>query len=670
VLAAIAAVTLLLLLGLSKPPAFTLRADINPTAPVAVATKAPSCTDLRVLPDDTRAVRLQSMPGNAVPASVTLKAADGLTATTTGPKQDGRNLVYALPAPIKGDHLTATACVNAAATGKTAVMGSDVRPSVALLGDERGSWLSAIPLLASRAAYARGTVLGGAALWLGILAALAAAGVLIRLASGPMRRTEPVGRRTIVLLGLVATLWGGAYAVTTPAFEAPDEMVHLRYAELIHDQFQVPKTTKTPPNGLSPQLGTAIDASRVGGVAFNRAARPPWTGVEDRKLDAQLKALPAGGSHDTFDNASSQPPTYYAIVAAADTIAGGSILDRLLIARLVSALLFGLGIAGAVVFAREAVPRAGGLVVAGGAVLACLPIVGFIGGSVNPDALMVVTCAWSLAVTAMILRRGVTWRRALALGALIGLGIISKVTFAGLLPAFLVAALVVLVRGVRAGETKTTVAQLAGAGALAVAVAGPYVGWAVLSGRGIAFGPPAAPFLPAGPRETVVYAFELFIGQVGPIADRIPGSGPIDIWGAGLVGSLGWVDYGFPLTAALRILDVWGILALLAVAGLVRSVRARRTVPIDFVVYVVAAVGLALLIAHSGLEARHQGASGFEQARYLFPVAAIGVGGVALALRQVTTKYAARDWIAAAVVVAALSHGVAGYLLTIGRYFA
>ncbi len=669
-LAVVAVVGILLALLAADPPGVTLRSDLRGAAPVEFP-KGQNCFGLPVLPSDTRLVRVQAPAGAKLPTSVQV-AAQGMEpiGSAAGQRREPDRVEYRLARPTGGEYAVAQVCLNVAVGGAT-LLGEGERPAVTLLGDPHASWLSALPALAERAGFGRGTVLGRGALPLALLLLGAAWLLAIREMSGAGRSADRVGRGSVVRVGVVGALFCAAFALTTPAFQAPDEMVHLQYAELLADQQALPRTTENLGNATSPQAQAAINGMQTGRVAFSPDRRPPWSQTEDRAFEAQLKALPAGGAVDSFTNASSQPPAYYAVVAVAQKAAGGSILDRLLVGRLISALLFGIAAAGAVAFAREAVPRAGGLAIAGGLFVATLPIVGFIGGSINPDALVAAVSAWTLVILARILRQGATLRRGVALGLLLGLGLATKLIFAALLPAVAVAAVVVLARGVRGREIGTAVTSVLAAAVAMAVVAGPYLGWAVLSGRGIAFAPPGSGA--AGPvlsmRETLVYTVELFAGQFGPIADRIPGSGPWDIWLAGLTGRMGWVDYGMPVRWVYAIGAFWGLLALLAVVGVARSARARRTVPIDAVVYAVAAGGLALMIARAGLYNRVAGATGFEQARYLFPVAAIGAAGVALGLRQLP-RPVWRDWAAATVVVFGLVDGTAGFFLTVGRYFA
>ena len=674
ILAVLALVGILIALLTAAPPGVTQRSSARPSAPVELKAGL-RCFGLPSLPDDTRYVRLVAEPGSHLPRSVSISIEDGVILKTGGPTWRGGDqhfVEYRLSAPVEGNHTVQQICLDSPKGGST-VLGEPPVPAITLLGASHGNWLAALPTLAERASFGRGTLLGKATLPLALLLLGAAWLLAVREASTTMRSSEPIGRRSVVRLGVVGGLFCAAFALTTPPLQSPDEMVHVQYVELLADQHQVPQTTELRGDATSPQLKAVIGLAATGRAAFSPDRRTPWGTIEDHRADAELAKLPSGGAVDSFTNSSSQPPAYYAVLATATSITGGSVFDRMLVGRLLSALMVGIAIAGCAAFAREAVPRARGLVVAGAILVATLPVVGFIGGSINPDALLIAVSAWTLVVIAKILRQGPTARRGLALGALVGLGLISKLTYAGLLPAVALAAIVVLVRGYRSRELRTALISVGAALGVVAVLAAPYLLWAVLSGRGISFGPPPPPGAPPGPvqtlRETLVYSVELYAGQFGPLLDRIPGSGPWDIWISGLTGSLGWVDYGLPHRWVKPLGLYWGLLAVLALVGILRSARARRAIPVDAVVYAVAVAGLALLIARAGLTARLGGAVGFEQARYLFPVAAIGAAGVALGLRQLP-KAVVRDWAAAVVVVIALIDGTALYFMTIGRYFA
>lgn len=662
-LACLAVLGLLIALVTAAPPAVTYRSNVAPTEAVGVSATREQCFGLVVIPAETRAVRVTAVTGRPLPREARLVPTTGTPVSLGAPQRvsDAR-AVYRLGRATDTTTLGGQLCLRADAP-RAAVGGGSETPSVDLLGAERGSWLEAVPLLAERAGAAR-AIVGRGALPIALLCLVGAWVLVVRHA--PRSREAIVDRRAVRSVFVVAALMGTAFAITTPALEAPDEMVHLHYLDLLRDQQSLPRSTER--GALSPQLDELITGSRVSEVAFQPSHRPPWTAVESAALDARLDALPSGDVRDSFTNASSQPPGYYAVAAVLTGFTGGNELDRLLVVRLLSVLLMAFAVAGAVVFARAAVPSVGGLVLVGGFMAATTPLVAFIGGSVNPDSAYAAAAAWMLAGVATILREGLTMRRALWVGAATGAGLAAKLTFLPMVPVVLCAALVVLVREVRGGRLRTAVAPLGAAVGVAAVLGAPFLLWAKFGGRGLLFGPTGEPVgTPATPRELISYTIELFVGQVGPIRDRIPGSGP-EIFLSGLTGRLGWLDYGPSDAWVTAFKWLWLALAALAVVGVVRAALRRRTSLLEVGLWVVAVVPLLLAIASSGFYSRTTGAIGFEQARYLLPLMAIAVAGIGLAVRQVPARV--QPWLGAALCTVGLLHGTALWLMTVGRYFA
>lgn len=664
-LALVAALGVLIALATAAPPAVTYRTTTAASAPVTMPVADRRCTELAVLPKETTAIRAVAVQGRAVPARATLVLPSGAAVALERPVRvdGGQHVIYRLPRAAAATVLRPAACFTGAVP-RSALAGTNGAVAIDLLGAERGSWLSAIPLLASRASFGRG-FLGGAAPILALLCIIAAWVLVVRTA--PRSTETPVDRRAIRRVGMVGALMAAAFAMTTPPLETPDEMVHLHYVELLRSTQAVPQTTQSGP--LSSQIEALVAGSLVSDVAFQPDERPPWTAAQNDALERKLATLPGRDARDAFTNASSQPPGYYAAAAVITTVTGGNIVDRMLVIRLLSALLAGLAVAGAVVFARAAVPSAGGLVLTGGLMLACLPIFGFIGGGVSPDMAYTAAAAWALAGVATILRSGLTMRRALWVAVATGLGMLCKLTFLPLVPAIVLGAAIAVIREIRAGRGRAAIAPTAAAVGLTAAIGLPYLLWAYLGGRGVVFGPstPGAAPIVLTFRELVTYAIELFVGQVGPIKDRIPGSGPF-IFLDGLTGRLGWLDYSLSLPWVNAFKWFWIVLASLAGIGVLRAFRRRWSALMEFGLWTLALIPLLLTIAKSGFEARMAGNTGFEQARYLFPIAPIAVAGIGLAVRQVPRRLA--PWAAAVLCTIGVLHGTALWLVTIGRYFA
>ncbi len=181
---------------------------------------------------------------------------------------------------------------------------------------------------------------------------------------------------------------------------------------------------------------------------------------------------------------------------------------------------------------------------------------------------------------------------------------LSKLTFLPIVPVIVAAALAIAIRELRAGRGRALVRPLLVAGGLAIVLGVPFYAWAKFGGRGIVFGSPGTPVGPATPMELLSYAFELYVGQVGPVMDRIQGSGP-HIFIDGLVGRLGWVDYGLPAQWNTAFEYLWLALLALAGVGVIRALVRRRTAWLEAAHWLLGAIPLLLVIAHSGLMTRH-----------------------------------------------------------------
>lgn len=111
---------------------------------------------------------------------------------------------------------------------------------------------------------------------------------------------------------------------------------------------------------------------------------------------------------------------------------------------LLSALLFGVTAAGVVLFLREALPGTPRLAAVGGLLVALLPQVAFISGSVNPDAMLFAFGSLVLWRIAHAFRHGLDVRGGLLLGGLLAAASLSKLAGLMLVPSAAIALLALL----------------------------------------------------------------------------------------------------------------------------------------------------------------------------------------------------------------------------------
>lgn len=475
-------------------------------------------------------------------------------------------------------------------------------------------------------------------------------------------------RRLVLAVATVALLHGLLWTILIPPFQAPDETEHLAYAQYLAE------TARLPPKVGNPQYSSeeiaAFNALGTVGITGAYGVKPPATEASADAAEAAVEVaeeLPRddGGGPST---ASAQPPLAYALWAIPYRVgADGSILTRLWLMRLLSLACFVATAVGAALLARELLPswRWAGMV--GGLLVALQPAVAFIAVSINPDTLLFAVSTWALLVAVRSVRHGLTRRRALALGVLAGAGMVTKLTFAGLVPGLLLA----LVFGLRRARTDRVRLGATAIGAAAVLPV-VYLAWALLQGRGLLPVAAGTPVLPVEQQATgsltglISYAWQLYLPRLPFMHDFFGFFPPYTTWIGGFVGRLGWLDYGLRgwiYDAAAVILA--GALVLVLVA-LSRAQRLRRNWRV-LAVFALCALGLAAQIAWVGYDYRNKTGFVFEQTRYLYPMIGVYATGMVTACAALGRR--GGPVLAAAFIGVACLHTLAAVFATVARYY-
>ncbi len=476
-------------------------------------------------------------------------------------------------------------------------------------------------------------------------------------------------RRAGLLCAAVAFAVTLAWAFITPPLQVPDEPGHLAYVQQLAETGHPPTRGDRPP--LSSELSAALDASQFSRVIGNPAGRPPWGGADAQRLTEALSRGLARDDGGGASAASGQPPAYYLLAAVPYKLAramGGTLWDALQAARALSALLAALTVLAVFWFIRELLPSTRGAATAGALAVAFQPMFGFISSGVTVDALLFTVSAAMFAALARAFRRGLTVRRAVAIGALAALGVLTKVTFLALVPGVLVAMLVMLARLPRGSVVKPVAGFLATAAlpVLAYLIVNRLV-WnrgvwesggdgQVQSGRATNL------------RGTLSYFFQFYLPRPPFLRDLIPGGGyPVfELWFRPLVGRFGWVDYGFPGWVTWFALAVWGMLLALVARALTVGRSAVRSRSWELATYALMTLGLLVVIAKPAYDYQVSTGFTFEQIRYLFPLLALYGAIVGLAVRG-AGRFGAQ--VAAGIVSLAVLHSGFALLLTLGRYY-
>ncbi|MEA2481343.1 MAG: hypothetical protein QOJ07_3265, partial [Thermoleophilaceae bacterium] len=351
-----------------------------------------------------------------------------------------RKITFALPGkrPRSPDSVPGTVCVRSAGGvtygGMAALQGNDVpstingRPNLNRVAiwylpprGEKRSLLSQLPAVLARASLFRPGVVGPwtYAVLLLVWLPLLGYGALRLLATA----AEWNPRRVALLVALLAFGNAAAWAIVTPAFNAPDESEHFAYVQWFAETGKTVARAPDPNRPIySSQETLALDATRI--FSNNEAAdgRPPWLKLDERRLAQRTQAGYHG--HPRQDNGGgntaatqAHSPVYYGLLAPAYLVTrSGSTWTQLTAVRLLSALFGAVVAMCAFLLVRELVPRHPVPAVAAGLLVGFQPMFAFISGAVNNDNGVNALAAIVVFLVVRGLRRGLTWRTGLALG--------------------------------------------------------------------------------------------------------------------------------------------------------------------------------------------------------------------------------------------------------------
>jgi 4-amino-4-deoxy-L-arabinose transferase-like glycosyltransferase len=493
------------------------------------------------------------------------------------------------------------------------------------------------------------------------------------------RRIPRAGRACFLIAFVNVAIW----SVIVPPWQVPDETTNFGYAQYLAETGKAPPQNPSSPCApcqFSPQQYAAMDLTWYAPVVGHTLNRGIFTTPDQRTLRKILPGTsplgPGGAS-----SASNQPPLYFALEAIPYWLSpSNDILTRLVFMRLLSALMAAGTVLAVFMFLRELLPRSSWTWTVGALMVAFQPTFDFMGAGVNADNLLFLASALSFLALARAWRRGLTERRAVAIGAVLAVGMLAKLTFLALMPG---AGLAVLLLAWRARPEGTAVALRRLATVIGVAAA-PVALYLILNVTAWDRGSPLAGGLssvagagatgplaggPLGWHGIADYAWELFLPRL-PFMHHIyfPGKVPLwETWLDGSIGHFGWLDYVFPPWVYADFRWIVYVLAGLGVIGLWRVRRGLAPLRGLLASFAVMGVGLLAVIGYISAQTFSNGGPYFPQARYLFPL----VPPYALAI-VLATKALPRRWapvLGALLVALALAHNLFAETLTISRYY-
>jgi hypothetical protein len=286
-------------------------------------------------------------------------------------------------------------------------------------------------------------------------------------------------RRRIALgLALVAFASASTWALTTVAFDSPDEPEHFAYAQSIAETGRAPDPAPSARQPYAGDLVYALGAVRHFSTISSAEGRPPWFKDDVAQWRAEIaRAHPARSDGGGYSSATApHSPLYYSLLLPGYELGhSGGIFTELFWMRLISALLavvVPLCVYGAL---RELAPSRPTLAVAGGLLAAFQPMFGFLSGSVNNDVGVDAAAALVAYLITRALRRGLPRALWLGLGIAVAVLPLMKGTGYELFPAIAVA-LAALIAVERSRPA------LLGLGLAIAAFAVATLGWGAIAG--------------------------------------------------------------------------------------------------------------------------------------------------------------------------------------------
>ncbi len=490
------------------------------------------------------------------------------------------------------------------------------------------------------------------------------------------RRTLPripavVARRVplAVWIALVATLNAACWSVITPAFQVPDEEAHFAYVKQLAETGEPPSRDQGAYSREEEIAVLALHFQQVGGEPGVHTIASQAEQDQMRQALDSAAGLPRDGS-ESAGVATAEPPLYYAIEAVPYLIAGeGTLLDRLELMRLVSALMAGFTALFVFMFVREALPRERWAWTTAGLAVALVPLLGFMSGAVNPDAMFYAISAALFFCLARAFRRGLTRRLAAATGLVIVLGVLTKLNFVGLLPGALVG-LALLCRRVARGSRREAVARFGIVGAIVAVPAVGVLAAGALAHQNVLHSVSTALHLShhGSLLSQLSYAWQLYLPRLpGMVSDFPDLFTTRQIWFNGFVGLYGWGDTTFPNWVYDVALIPAVAIALLALRSLLARRAALRARAGELCVYALIGIGVMAMVAGASYAEFPKVDASFAHVRYLFPMLALLGALLALAARG-----AGRRWgpvVGLLIVVLFLAQDIFSQLLVVAHYY-
>jgi Predicted membrane protein (DUF2142) len=473
--------------------------------------------------------------------------------------------------------------------------------------------------------------------------------------------------RAAWICAAVAVLNAACWSIVMPPFQVPDEPDHVAYVkQIVHGR--LPSSSE---DSYASDQETFVALNDLNYYDVRQAprhhtisSRAQQTKLESDLAGAETRRFRVG---DAAGVAATQPPLYYVLEALPYSLAS-NIVSRLQLMRLLSALMAGVTALFTFLFVRETLPKVAWAWAIGGLAAALTPLLAQMSGAVNPDAMLFAVAAGVFYCLARAFRRGFTRKTAIAAGALVAVGLMTKLNFVGLLPGVLLGLVVLSVRAARV-RGRSAYVSLAIACGIGLAPAALYAFVNAFSSHPL-LGLTSGVINGAHPSlSELSYIWQLFLPRIAGMHSYFPGlSTTFQFWFRGYVGLFGWIDTTFPGWVYKFALGPAVAILALCLRELIAQRAALRPRIAELIVLAAMAAGLMGMIGVISWGGFPGKTAEFAEARYLLPLLPLFAVVIALAARG-----AGRRWgptVGVAIVMLFLAHDLFSQLLVAGRFYA
>ncbi|MFH2001305.1 MAG: DUF2142 domain-containing protein [Planctomycetota bacterium] len=240
---------------------------------------------------------------------------------------------------------------------------------------------------------------------------------------------------------IASILQGLIWVIIIPPFQDPDEPAHFASVQHLCENGSVrPPGTS---HQYSRELHKSMDLLKLHEIKFNSTSTFYFSKEEEKANLAKINEIPHSERNEPsgdFNPAGHYPPAYY-LLGSLGYLAfyDSNIIDRVGGVRLISVLITSLSIMVTYLMARVFFEEDIVSVRSASCLMLFHPMYAYVGSCVNCDSMLCFVSTFYLLLQVIMVKKGVSWRLQAGICICIAIGLLTKPTFAALIPVWFLA---------------------------------------------------------------------------------------------------------------------------------------------------------------------------------------------------------------------------------------